>query len=70
MWQIQALIALDLAQERIAEAEARMRLYGDEPRPSTLRRGLAGVLRTVRDAARGLGDGAGSLAERLEGRAV
>jgi hypothetical protein len=70
MWQLQAMIALDLARERAAQAEARARLFGYEPRPSVQRRASARVLRAVRDLANGLGDGAGSLAERLEGRAA
>ena len=69
MWQ--TFIALDVARERAAEAEAWRRASRVAARhPSWIRRITAGTLRTVHDLAAGLAASASQLAERVEGPAL
>jgi hypothetical protein len=83
MWQIYAMLALDLTRERIQEAEtARLawqaREMRDEERrrhspkvaaaPGRARRALAGALRRLGSGAESLAAAACSAASRVEGR--
>ena len=71
MWQIQALMALDLARERAAEAEAWRRASAfSAGRPSFARRVAAATLRGLHGAASGVAASASSLAERVEHPAI
>ena len=68
MWQIHALMALDLARERAAEA--RTQAWIDRVtagRPSALRRLLARSLRSVSDVADSLSTASASAARSVEG---
>lgn len=68
MWQMYALIALDLAKERAAAAQAEARAGRIDPgRPSALRQLLARTLRGVSDAADGLAAASASAARSVEG---
>ena len=67
MWQIQALMALDLARERADEARAWRRAASfRDGQPSLLRRATAGSLRAIHAFASGVANSAGTLAERVE----
>ena len=67
MWQIQALMALDIARERAAEAQAWRRAAElNAGRPSRIRRIAAGALRGVQGVAATVASWASSLAERVE----
>jgi hypothetical protein len=71
MWQVQASMALDLARERAAEAQAWRRAAAlSKRRPSLLRRSTAAALRIVRDSAGAVAAFAAGLAERVEHPAV
>jgi len=67
MWQVQALMALDIARERAAEAQAwRQAAELTDGRPSFIRRVAAGTLRGIQGAAATVARSASSLAERVE----
>ena len=67
MWQLQASIALDLARERAAEADAYRRARAALPsQPSLARRAIAALLRGFDRAAASLACSASSLADRLD----
>ena len=71
MWQIQALMALDIARERAAEAQAwRRAAEFSSERPSRIRRIAASTLRGIQAAAAAVARSASSLAERVEQPAV
>ena len=67
MWQVHALMALDIARERAAEAQAwRQAAELTDGRPSFVRRAAAGTLRGIQGAAAAVARSASSLAERVE----
>jgi len=71
MWQVHALMALDIARERAEEAHAWRRAAElTAGRPSRIRRIAAGTLRGVQGAASAVARWASSLAERVEQPAV
>jgi hypothetical protein len=71
MWQVQALMALDIARERAAEAQAwRQAAELTAGRPSRIRRVAAGTLRGIQGAAAAVARSASSLAERVEQPAI
>jgi len=71
MWQVQALMALDIARERAAEAQAWRRAAElSAGRPSRIRRIAAATLRGVQGAAATVARSACSLAERVEQPAI
>jgi hypothetical protein len=67
MWQVHALMALDIARERAAEAQAWRRAAElTAGRPSFVRRVAAVTLRAVQSAAAVVARSASSLADRVE----
>ncbi len=67
MWQVQALMALDIARERAAEAQAwRQAAELTAGRPSFVRRSAVGTLRGIQGAAAAVARSACNLAERVE----